>query len=143
MQLKAKITEFLFNKPRIPTFIDLGRADYSIWEELTPAEVGEFVTNIHAHAADQRSDWRIAFQYWFAWLQIRRYRATNQLFANLMIYQNQNLAVQLGRHSVTRLKSGRLTPSSDVLIACHILSLASPEKRRELRRKAKEYGSTT
>lgn len=129
--LSSKISKFVAAHKRYPTVVEFRRADTKLWEELTPAETWELLSE--AFNCDDSCG--IAFRYWLYWLQAVRFRATNKLLTECIVYANENYDLITDKLVVSRLKTGRKMLTENLINNLYKLYLMSPAQRADLKRK--------
>lgn len=129
--LSSKISKFVAAHKRYPTVVEFRRADTKLWEELTPAETWELLSE--AFNCDDSCG--IAFRYWLYWLQAVRFRATNKLLTECIVCANENYDLITDKLVVSRLKTGRKMLTENLINNLYKLYLMSPAQRADLKRK--------
>jgi hypothetical protein len=129
--LGNKISEFVAAHKKFPTVVDFRRADTKLWEELTPAETWELLSE----ALNCDDSCGIAFRYWLYWLQAVRFRATNKLLTECIVHADASYDLITDKLVVSRLKTGRRLPTKNLINNLYQLYLMSPAQRADLKRK--------
>lgn len=137
--LLTKISEFVSAHKKFPTVVEFRRADTKLWEELTPAETWELLSE--AFNCDDSCG--IAFRYWLYWLQAVRFRATNKLLTKCIVRADASYDLIIDKLVVSRLKTGRKMLTENIINNLYKLYLMSPAQRADLKRKVLNSNGTT
>jgi hypothetical protein len=138
--LGNRISEFVAAHKRFPTAVDFRRAETKLWEELTPTETWELLSEVFNR--DQK--FLIGFRYWLHWLQTVRFRVTEKVFIQLLeSIAGSSLKLLTGKLCISRLKYGRKMLTPNMALVLHKLYLLSAAERTELKRKVLNSGTTT